>query len=40
MVAALRRHHHHHHNAARMAKVNFNVTFPLADAVLGTYERS
>ncbi|HWB74095.1 MAG TPA: sterol desaturase family protein [Nannocystaceae bacterium] len=38
MVAALRRHHHHHHQHEHMAKVNFNVTFPLADAVLGTYE--
>jgi sterol desaturase/sphingolipid hydroxylase (fatty acid hydroxylase superfamily) len=40
VVAALRRHHHHHHHMDRMAKVNFNVTFPLADAVLGTYERA
>jgi sterol desaturase/sphingolipid hydroxylase (fatty acid hydroxylase superfamily) len=35
----LRSHHHHHHQLERMAHVNFNVTVPLADAVLGTYER-
>ncbi len=37
-VAALRRHHHHHHHVEHMAKVNFNVTFPLADFVLRTYQ--
>lgn len=36
---ALRRHHRHHHRLDRMAKVNFNVTFPLMDTVLGTRER-
>lgn len=34
----LRRHHHHHHQLERMAHVNFSVTFPLADLLLGTYE--
>jgi len=40
MVAALRRHHHHHHRVEHMAKVNFNVTFPLADLVLCTWQRA
>jgi Fatty acid hydroxylase superfamily len=35
----LRRHHHRHHRLEHMTKVNFNVTFPLADAVMRTYER-
>jgi len=35
----LRAHHHHHHQLERMAWCNFNVTVPLADAVLRTYER-
>lgn len=35
----LQSHHAHHHILKRMSKVNFNVTFPLADAVLGTRER-
>lgn len=39
-VAALRAHHHHHHQLERMNEVNFNVTFPLADRLLGTYERA
>ncbi|MEX1367237.1 MAG: sterol desaturase family protein [Nannocystaceae bacterium] len=38
-VAALRAHHHLHHQHERMNEVNFNVTFPLADRLLGTYER-
>ena len=33
-------HHAHHHVLGRMAHVNFNVTFPLMDVVLGTNERS
>jgi sterol desaturase/sphingolipid hydroxylase (fatty acid hydroxylase superfamily) len=37
-LAFLRAHHHHHHQLERMAHVNFNVTFPLADRLLGTYE--
>jgi hypothetical protein len=39
LLARLRAHHHHHHQLERMAHVNFNVTFPLADRVLGTCER-
>ena len=34
----LRAHHAHHHRLDRMSKVNFNVTFPLADTVMGTRE--
>jgi len=40
MLASLRAHHHHHHQLERMTKVNFNVTFPFADRLMGTYERS
>ncbi len=39
-LAPLRAHHHHHHQLANMARVNFNVTLPVADRLLGTYERS
>lgn len=39
-VAALRRQHHAHHQLQRMTEINFNVTFPLADALFGTYERA
>lgn len=38
--SAMRAHHRHHHRLDRMTHVNFNVTFPLADTVLGTRERS
>jgi hypothetical protein len=31
-------HHRHHHRLNRMAHVNFNVTFPLMDWLLGTKE--
>jgi len=34
----LRAHHAHHHRLDRMSKVNFNVTFPFADTVMGTRE--
>jgi len=40
-VRAFRRlqaHHRHHHVLGRMAHVNFNVTFPLMDRLLGTNE--
>ncbi len=37
VLRALRAHHHHHHQLGNMAHTNFNVTAPLADAVLGTY---
>jgi len=39
-IAALRRQHHAHHQLRRMTEINFNVTFPLADLLFGTYERS
>jgi hypothetical protein len=35
----LQAHHTHHHVLGRMAHVNFNVTIPLMDVVLGTKER-
>jgi hypothetical protein len=35
----LQAHHRHHHRPDRMAHVNFNVSFPFADAVFGTRER-
>lgn len=35
----LQAHHTHHHELRRMAHANFNVTFPLADVMLGTRER-
>ena len=35
----LRSHHRHHHRLDRMAHVNFNVTFPLVDWVMGTREK-
>ena len=35
----MRAHHRHHHRMERMAHVNFNVTFPLMDWLLGTKER-
>ncbi|MEM7159421.1 MAG: hypothetical protein AAF799_41670 [Myxococcota bacterium] len=39
-LASLRAHHHHHHQLEHMTKANFNVTFPFADKLLGTYVRS
>jgi hypothetical protein len=35
----LRAHHRHHHVLRRMAHVNFNVTVPLMDRLLGTLEK-
>lgn len=35
----LRDHHAHHHRLDRMSKVNFNVTVPIADWLMGTRER-
>jgi hypothetical protein len=35
----LRAHHAHHHRLDRMSRVNFNVTFPLADLCLKTREQ-
>ncbi|MBL4685906.1 MAG: fatty acid hydroxylase family protein, partial [Nannocystaceae bacterium] len=34
-----RHHHHRHHQLEHMTRINFNVTPPLADALMGTYER-
>lgn len=36
LVAFLRRHHTRHHDPALMTRGNFNVSFPLADLLLGT----
>ncbi len=36
LVAWLRRHHEAHHDPRRMIHGNWNVSFPLADVVLGT----
>lgn len=36
---AMLSHHRHHHRIDRMSHVNFNVIFPLTDAVMGTKER-
>jgi hypothetical protein len=38
-IAALRRHHMTHHDPARMATHNFNITFPICDAIFGTSAR-
>jgi hypothetical protein len=35
-LAALARHHRLHHDPARMSRWNFNISFPIADALLGT----
>lgn len=40
LFARMRAHHARHHALRRMAHVNFNVTFPLADVVFGTRERA
>lgn len=39
VVAALRAHHLWHHQRENMTRLNFNVTFPLADRLMGTYSR-
>lgn len=36
LVRVLRRHHTAHHDKALMGRFNFNITFPIADALLGT----
>jgi hypothetical protein len=38
-VATLRRHHALHHDPRLMQRWNFNITFPIADRVMGTYWR-
>ncbi len=39
LIRALRRHHTRHHDLTRMTEANFNVTFPIADALFGTIEK-
>jgi sterol desaturase/sphingolipid hydroxylase (fatty acid hydroxylase superfamily) len=39
VIARLRAQHHAHHQLQRMTEINFNVTFPLADLLFGTFER-
>jgi hypothetical protein len=39
VVRALRRHHARHHDAQRMTRGNFNITFPICDAVFRTVLR-
>ena len=36
LVRVLRRHHTAHHDTSLMGRWNFNITFPLCDAILGT----
>ncbi|MCY1040954.1 sterol desaturase family protein [Corallococcus sp. bb12-1] len=38
-VLFLRRHHQVHHDPSRMGRHNFNITFPLADRLVGTLWR-
>ena len=38
-VDRLRRHHFVHHDPGVMAKANFNITFPIFDALMGTTVR-
>ena len=38
-MAALRRHHTFHHDRELMSRWNFNVTFPICDALFGTARR-
>lgn len=40
LFGRLQAHHMRHHELRRMAHVNFNVTLPLADLLLGTKERA
>jgi hypothetical protein len=39
-IARLRQHHTLHHDQALMSHYNFNITYPIADYVLGTLYRS
>ncbi|MEO8797720.1 MAG: sterol desaturase family protein [Polyangiaceae bacterium] len=36
VIAALRRHHQAHHDLGLMGRYNFNITFPICDALFGT----
>lgn len=39
-MAAMRRHHTQHHDQSLMSHKNFNITYPIADWVMGTLHRS
>lgn len=39
LVRVLRAHHEGHHDPALMGRYNFNITFPIADAMFGTIHR-
>jgi hypothetical protein len=39
LVRTLRAHHTLHHDVARMQRWNFNITFPICDALFGTTHR-
>jgi hypothetical protein len=39
LVRTLRAHHTLHHDVERMQKWNFNITFPICDALFGTTHR-
>ena len=39
LIRRLRAHHTRHHDPRRMTHDNFNITFPIADALLGTLAR-
>lgn len=39
LVRRLRHHHTIHHDLTRMTRVNFNITFPIADRWFGTHAR-
>ncbi len=39
LAQTLRRHHQAHHDKALMGKYNFNITFPICDAIFGTTYR-
>ena len=35
-IQSLRRHHQTHHDPRQMSRANFNITFPICDAIFGT----
>lgn len=39
IIRVLRRHHTRHHDLKKMTRVNFNITFPIADRLFGTLDR-
>jgi hypothetical protein len=40
LIAFLRTQHQTHHHPRLMARCNFNVTFPLTDSIIGTWQRT